>query len=136
MRLKWDWYNGLLKEREYCKMLVFDNLDTTDLSACVQADYLFGKIDPQLYLSCKGDYEKLNYMRFCLAMGIDKEYLKGKTAVQFREIFEEECKARYNIPVANEKIGMAVILASIFDYMGQGINSDYFINHDSGSISL
>lgn len=111
-------------------------LDTTDLSACVQADYLFGNFDPRLYLVHKGDYEKLNYTRFCLAMGIDGVYLKEKTAVQIREIFEEECMQRYNIPLVNEDIGIAVILSSLFGYMGQGINGDYFINHDSGWFML
>ena len=94
-------------------------------------DYLNGKIAPELYLDCVNDLEKLNYKRFCLALGVEASYLKGKTAVQLKEVFEEECADLYGESFVKEPLGKAVILSSLFGYMNCGINADYFINHNS-----
>lgn len=105
--------------------------DSTDLAYCVAEDYLKGKIAPELYLDCVNDLEKLNYKRFCLALGIEAGYLKGKTAVQLKKVFEEECADLYGESFVKEPLGKAVILSSLFGYMNCGINADYFINHNS-----
>lgn len=109
------------------------NVDYTDLAVCVKADQCGGRIDPKLYLDCKGDYDKMNFKRFCLALGIDEKYLRDKTAEQFKEIFIEECKERFQCNAAADPLSMAVILSSLFDYTRQGINGNYFISHDSGA---
>ncbi|MCM1299634.1 MAG: hypothetical protein NC203_06170 [Firmicutes bacterium] len=105
--------------------------DATDLAYCVAEDYIKGKIAPELYLDCENDLEKLNYKRFCLALGIDEKYLREKTAIQLKEIFEEECIDLYGESFVKEPLGKAVILSSIFGYMNCGINADYYINHNS-----
>lgn len=105
-------------------------IDYTDLSACVNADIKSGKIDPRLYLDCGRDYEKMNYMRFCLALDLDSEYLKDKSALKLKEIFHSECAARFGDSAEGE-LEKAVILSSLFEYTGQGINGKYFITHDS-----
>lgn len=108
--------------------------DSTDLAFCVTEDYLKGKISPELYLDCADDLEKLNYKRFCLALGIEAGYLKEKTAVQLKEIFEEQCAELYGESFVKEPLGKAVILSSLFGYMNCGISADYFINHNSLSL--
>lgn len=105
-------------------------LDYTDLSVCITVDTKNGNIDPALYLDCGEDYEKLNYKRFCLALDIDGEYLKDKSALKLKEIFHRECAARFGNGAEGET-EMAVVLSSLFDYTEQGVNGKYFITHDS-----
>lgn len=108
-------------------------IDYSDLSACVNADIKNGKIDPRFYLDCGRDYEKMNYKRFCLALELDSEYLKDKSAPMLKEIFNRECAERFGNSAEGE-LERAVILSSLFEYMGQGINGNYFITHDSGEV--
>ncbi len=106
-------------------------IDYTDLSVCICSDEENGKIDPRFYMECGTDYEMLNYRRFCLAIGIDGEYLKDKSASELKKLFHNEC-ARCFGDSAESELGMAVVLSSLFDYTKQGINGNYFITHDSG----
>lgn len=108
-------------------------IDYTDLTAWVKADHCGGRIDPKLYLDCGDDYDKMNFKRFCLALGFDEKYLRDKTAEQYKEIFIAECKERFQYNTECDPLSMAVILSSLFDYTEQGINGNYFINHDSSS---
>lgn len=108
-------------------------IDYTDLAVCVRADSVGGKLDPKQYLDCGEDYEKMSYKRFCLALGIDEEYLKDKTAEQYKEIFRSECERCFCCDRADDPLNMAVILSTLFDYTHQGINGSFFISHDSGS---
>ncbi|MCM1055027.1 MAG: hypothetical protein NC394_05810 [Bacteroides sp.] len=107
-------------------------IDYTDLAVCVKADSLGGRIDPDLYLDCGDDYDKMNFKRFCLALGIEEEYLRNKTAEEYRKIFMSECIERFHCAADRDPLSLAVILSSLFDYTEQGINGSYFIDHDSG----
>ena len=106
-------------------------MDYTDLSVCIFSDEENGKIDPQFYMDCGTDYEMMNYKRFCLAVGIDGEYLKGKSVSELKGLFDDECVRSFGRKAEN-KLDMAVMLSSLFDYTKQGINGNYFITHDSG----
>lgn len=110
-------------------------IDYTDLSVCVKADAKNGIVDPALYLCCGDDYEKLNYKRFCLALELDGEYLENKSASKLKEIFHRECAELFGDSGEGE-LEMAVILSSLFEYTGQGINGNYFITHDAGKYSI
>lgn len=108
-------------------------IDFTDLSVCVIADIKNGKIDPGFYLDCGNDYEKMNYKRFCLALGMDNGQLEDKSAIKLKELFHRECFERFGYN-AYEELEMAVVLSSLFEYTEQGIGGSYFITHDSGSV--
>ncbi len=123
-----------IRESRFKETIIGENKDIGDLSVCVEMDRLYNRIDPDDYLDCVDDLEKLSYKRFCLAMDIDKKYLENKTKLQLKEIFEEECAQRYGYGMISEPLGMAVILSSIFHYCKGGINGNYFVTYNSGDI--
>ena len=107
-------------------------LDTEDLAVAAAGDLCEGKINPLCYLKEKDNLEKLNYVRWCLALGVDYDSIHQKSSDEIKNLYEIECKKKFgdSVPCVVKK---QIVLSTLFSYFGAGIHGDYVITHDSFS---
>lgn len=106
------------------------DIDTGDLAAAVAGDLCEGNINPRYYLSAADDFKRLNYIRWCMAIGFSGERLVRMSLCQLEKLFKDECLYQFGAEISGD-LEQQIVLGTLFRHFGGGIGTDYYISHDT-----